>query len=99
MSHPRAKACADCAEPIDYASGAWMNVAPQGAREKIVCRRCWRLNHRKPPPVVTSDAPATTTTSTPISEIVAAVRALVARAARDESRRETQRELARRRNQ
>jgi recombinational DNA repair protein (RecF pathway) len=95
---PRAGFCADCREPIDYAGGHWQNVAPQGAREKIVCRRCWRLKHRKPPPLVTPGENVPATASSPIVEIVAALRALVARTARAEARGETQRELARWRN-
>jgi len=47
MSRPRASTCADCGAALDYGSGRWMNIAPMGAKEKIVCRQCWRLKHRK----------------------------------------------------
>ena len=46
MSLPRATACADCGKPLRYGSGQWMNVAPMGAKEKIVCGPCWRTKHR-----------------------------------------------------
>ena len=49
MSLPKAKNCADCNAPIDYAGGRWQNVAPEGQKERIVCRPCWRKNYRKPP--------------------------------------------------
>jgi hypothetical protein len=48
MSLPKARACADCNQPLDYANGRWLNVAPEGSKERIVCRRCWRKNYRQP---------------------------------------------------
>lgn len=105
MSRPRATHCADCGAPLDYSGGRWMNVAPEGQKERIVCRRCWRTEYHKPPPAARpAVAPRPPAPNAPAPEpvdttqmLVAAVKALAARAARNELFRERQLELARKR--
>jgi len=101
VSQPKARSCADCQKPLDYAAGRWMNVAPEGTAERIVCRRCWRENYRKPPPVAAkAAAPQPVQPAQPVDvnqALVAAFTALAARAARDELRRERRVEAARKR--
>ena len=47
--------CPECRQPIDYESGKWMAVEITAAspgrasRHVIVCRACWRANHRARP--------------------------------------------------
>jgi hypothetical protein len=81
-----------------------MNVAPGGQKERIVCRRCWRAEYRKPPPVArpagappARPAPAAEPITDTTQMLVVAVKALAARAARNELFRERQLELARKR--